>query len=615
MIGSNCPHSSRCPGCPFIDLSYEKQLERKTELLRAAVSPHPALSGVASGLGTTQPASPVEGYRTRLKWVAGPGGALGLFARGTHEVVDTPSCVVGHPLLLRIGATLRALLRSGAHPAIAKGLTAVDLRQIEAPRAGALVTLIVRTDVAPGSPALAAFANALVEEEADVLSVQWSGRSPGSPQLLGRDGGILFGPDRVVDRVGSVEVVATAGSFVQVHRGQAAVLEQMLVDGMVKLGARLGRPVRVLELFAGSGAFGLALAKAGANVVAVESFAPAARSIADAADRMGIQIAWQAADAEAFVRRRRSDIPEVDLVVVDPPRRGLPPRLRAGIAALSPQALVYVSCAPSTLARDLADFARLGLRTTQLTSLDMFPQTDHVEAIAWVEPGTPALLESIYEDDALVAFEKPPHESVNELSARVEASSGYHGAASITRLPTFVSGPVLFAKQGGDSAGLRLEILRTVRLRCVALLKGIASEKGSIARAVRGVGGPPTPGPSTRSSEPRDAQSAREVPVTSPPSRSRYKRVRIESGHSFVRLESAAELETAMTHVAMLGHPVVGDPKRCDEPTRRHFFEKHGLDRAYCWVESLSFELGGRRIEVGGAEPGDLRAVSASLSD
>ncbi len=539
-------------------------------------------------LGPTEGASPVLGYRTRLKWVAGPGAALGLFGRGTHDVVDTPSCAVGKPILLRIGVTLRTLLRHPAHTAVARALTGVDLREIAGERAGALVSLILRTDLAPGSPELQSFAKSLVADAPDVLSIHWSSRSPTSPQLLGRDGGILFGPDRVLDEIGSVNIIATAGSFVQAHRGQAAAIERLLVQRVAALGRTLGRRVKVLELFAGSGAFGLALAKAGADVVAVESFAPAARSIAEAADAMGVQVTWQAADAEAYVRSL-AGAATVDLVLVDPPRRGLPARLRAAIAELSPR-LVYVSCSPATLARDLADLERLKLGVTSVHTLDMFPQTDHVEAVAWLERTEQRPLESIYEDDTLVAFDKPPHESVPELTLRVKATTGYEGVAPITRLPSFVSGPVLFAKAGADSAGLRLEILRTVRLGCIALLKGISSDKGSISRPVRGLRGAPST------------------------SRTRYKRTRIVGGHSMVRLESESDLETAMTHMAMLGHAVVGDPKRCDEPTRRHFFEKHGLDRACCWVEGLSFELGGRRIEVTGSEPGDLRAAVASLT-
>ncbi len=572
-----CPHHPTCPGCPFLGLSYEEQLLRKDSAARLAFADYADLAGVEfmPPVGAT----PRLGYRTRLKWVAS-GPRLGLFERGTHRVVDTPGCVVAQPILLEVGTAVRKLLVEERHSAVAEGLTAVDLRQVRAAAERVLVTLVIREDRAPPAGALEAFASALTSASPPVASVGWTGRSHFSPQVLGHGGAILVGEESALDRIGSVDVVARPGSFVQAHRGQAAAIEALLVDALAALTGRLGRKPRVLELFAGSGALGLALAKAGASVTAVESFAPAAQAIGRAAAHASVDVAWHAGDAETFVREHARE--RFDLAVVDPPRRGLPPSLRAGLAHLGLSELFYVSCAPATLARDLADLARQGLTARRVLPLDMFPMTDHVEAVAFVTRAEPPRPRVLFEDDDLLCVDKPPHEPMRELARRLDAS----GVTPLTKLPAFVSGPVLFAKDRAASDLPTLEIQRTVRIEAHALVKGVASAKGSVGRPLR---------------EHPDAP------------RTRYQRARVVGGHSLVRVATHGAVEVPMTHLSMIGHPVVGDPKRCDEPTRRHFFEKHGLDRAHFWVASVSFEIAGRLVTVEGSEPPDLRAVTASL--
>ncbi|MFO0612053.1 MAG: RsmD family RNA methyltransferase [Polyangiaceae bacterium] len=384
MSRFGCPHAA-CPGCALIDVPIEEQRATKERRLRDALHAYPELEHVR--VEACAGVEPVTGYRTRAKWAVdaqGDGDApirIGLYRDGaSHVVEDIPGCVVAAPAIVEVGAALRHLSLDASARAV---LSAVDLREVQTDAGARVFVTLVLTDRA-ALPAATAAARRLLSASPRVVGVFANLRDASAPQMLGPSTVLLAGAESALDRVGSARVFATPGSFVQAHRGGAALLEERLVAFVSGLGIHAPR---VLELFAGSGAFGLALAARGARVTAVESFAPAARSIGDAAARAGLPVEVARADAEAFLARA----PEAfDLIVVDPPRRGLTRALRHAIAEREPRAIAYVSCDPDTLARDLAHLATLGYRAESATPVDMIPLTHHVEAITLLSRGVPA---------------------------------------------------------------------------------------------------------------------------------------------------------------------------------------------------------------------------------
>jgi 23S rRNA (uracil1939-C5)-methyltransferase len=383
----------------------------------------------------------------------------------------------------------------------------------------------------------------------EVEAAGLSETDPGAIQILGPETRLLLGDAVQTDRVGSAELRVTFGAFVQAHRGQAAAIERMLVEEC----RGFGDAPRVLELFAGSGAFGIALGGAGATVDAVESFAPGARLIADAARARALPVRAHAEDAGAFVRSATDRRARWDLVLVDPPRRGLSPDLREALAALAPRAVAYVSCSPETLARDLAHLSRLGLAARALAALDMMPQTDEVECVAWMEPSAPAPPRVVLDGPGFSIVELQPHEPV-PLPAVSAPPPGGSGLAAL--------------RTSGAAAP---EITSWTAL---ALVKGVAHKRGTI----RG--------------------------------RTHHVRLAVGSGHSLVRVSGAGAPAQAAADLASVGHPVLGDPKRTDEATRRHFFDKRGLDRA-AW-HTIEIVLG-RHGAVRSKLAADLAAVLAGL--
>lgn len=610
-----CPHAASCGGCDLLGVPYPEQLARKEARMAAALAPYRAV--VTAEVRPARAADPTVRYRARLKWMAGPGGALGLFGRGGHQVVDTPECQVAEPVLAAVADTLRGLLREPAHARVAASLRAVDLRSIHA--AGslavegssliversspavessslaadgsslavdhsspaieaapgtceALVTLVLVREERPPRKDLEAFAAALRAAQPAVLGVSANWVAKRSIQVLGPETELVAGAASALDRQGEVAVTASPGAFVQAHRRQAAAMAAEIVGRLGAPNPRSdGSAPRVLELFAGAAPFGLALARAGCAVTAVEAFGPAVEGALAAARAQGLTLTAITGDAEVEAERLARSGARFDVVVVDPPRRGLGPRLRRAIAALAPRAVAYVSCDPSTLARDLADLAWHGLAARAVTPWDFVPLTEHVEGLAWLEPAAPPPLRIVGRHEHALGVDAPPHVDLAALSARAARESGAlpgRGGRPViaSPLPRGASGVVVVAADGAPRP-------RLGRARVVAAVRG--APRGSL----RGV-----PGVLTVL-----ARAASRSLVA-------------------IELEDARDLERLADRLGSAGHPVLGDPR--DAATARHVLEKHGVDRPLLHVEALALE--GGATWVAPLAP-DLRAALDSL--
>jgi 23S rRNA (uracil1939-C5)-methyltransferase len=378
----------------------------------------------------------------------------------------------------------------------------------------------------------------------------------------------------------------TPGAFGQAHAGQEAAL----VDAVTRATARLLGDLRgkaVLELFAGAAAFGLELAARGARVTSVESFGPAAELAQAAASEQRLDLDVEIGDAVHVARTLREAGRRFDAVIVNPPRRGVSPTLRAEVAALATSTILYVSCEPVTLARDLDDFVRLGFSARTLAPYDMMPLTEEVETLAVLGPCSVPPPDVLYEDDAIVAVVKAPHEPVlpqgggRSLLGRVRLLGGAERAVPVHSLDAGASGICLFARDPDDLADLARERGAAHR-EYTALIRGIARKKGSIAGS-RGRG---------------DREE---------PSRTRYVRAGISSGHSLVYVvPEKDDKHQIQRHLASIGHPVVGDRRFGDERTNVHFEARHFLDRPFLHLGFVRLERQGAPLELSSPLPPDL---------
>ncbi|MEB2311846.1 MAG: RsmD family RNA methyltransferase [Sorangiineae bacterium] len=574
----NCPHAERCGGCPLIHLDYHAGLAEKQERARRAFSRYPSL---ALEPRAVRPAPTVVDYRVRAKFVVGPGAQVGLYAAASHEVVDIPECRVLTPTVRAVVAALRsrAAEPSPADAAVFDALVAIDAREVSdggAPRA--LLTLVLDAAREVPERALAAAAAALMSAAPELAGVSVSRRARDAVQLLGAGHRLVRGVGRAPDRIGEVTHLAVPGAFVQAHRAQAAALHAALVAALERaLGGLAGK--RGVELYAGSGAIGLALAHAGMTMTLVESYPEAAAAARDAARELpsgAVEVIT--GDAGRVARALARDRVRPDVVVVDPPRRGLEPAARVALAALEPRALAYVSCNPETLARDLSHLVELGYRAAPPEPFDMIPLTEELECLAVLTRGAPPPLRVLHADDQWLVVDKPPHEDPRHLLQRVRRVVGFAEARAAVSLHTEASGALPFTHSTAPSA---------VRVRFVAAVRGVTRPSGSVNRPLGGA-----------------------------PARTRYRRLGVAHGHSLLEiLAEPGSPEQLRRHLAGLGHPVLGDTRFGHGPTNRHVAERHGLDRLFLHASRVELDPGGHgnEIVVSCALPGDL-AVFAEAS-
>jgi len=596
-----CPHAERCPGCAWIGLGSSEQLAAKGQQLARALAAYPSLR--AQPLPVRAAPSPT-GYRTRAKLVVAPGPRLGLHVQG-HEVLDLPGCRVLAPSLAAAAQALRALL--AAPPEAAEvvlradrdgpgRLRAVDLREVSCEgAAGLLLTLVLRAP-APSERELEAAADAIARAIPTLRSLALrlhDGRAPG---LLGGPPRTLRGepwlreqlrPDAPFELVGS-------GSFTQAHREQAAALRH---DVERALGSLRGR--RVLDVYAGTGGLGLSLAAQGAKPMLVEAYRPAARAAEEAARAQGLGVELCAEPAEAALPRLAREGERFDAAVANPPRAGLPPRVRETLAALITGPLVYVSCEPASLARDLAHFAELGWRAERLEPWDLMPLTDQVESVALLRRAPPPPLCVLHADDALIAVAKPPFlptvphpEHRDSLLARVHALPGRARAVPLGRLDAGTSGVCLFATSPAHAAALQRALTAEgAERRYLALVRGVARAHGRIARALRD-------------------QGRERAAVT------RYRRLAVVAGHALLEvLPESGRTHQIRRHLASIGEPVLGDERHGHAPSNRHLFERAGLDRPFLHCASVAFRrpTSGESLRIEAPLAPDLASALAKL--
>lgn len=591
----------------MIGLAYADQLTHKRGRVVNALARYPSLEFVYTD--PVLEADPVVGYRTRAKLIVGRGGDLGLYARGGgHEVVDIPSCLVLSPILSRVAAALRSRIRldeaSGGTLASRGGdgkgsLRALDLREIRGDREGALVTLVVERGASLDVERFRATALAICESVPEVLGVALNLHSGDSPQVLGQETIVLCGVTTALDRVGDSLHLATYGSFVQAHRKQAERVHRTLEQAL-GLSDTKGSRLRVLDLYGGSGAIALALAKKGARVQLVEAFAPAAEQAQRAALDQQLDVVARAGDVAAVLREFVASKTAFDAAVINPPRRGTSPSVRELLARLDLPCIAYVSCDPETLARDLDHFARLGYRASSLRPLDMIPLTEEVESVAILRKAPLPRPQILFEDEDLVVVLKSPHEPTapqgeykSSLFARVRNIKGAERAVPIQRLDVGTSGVVVFARTSEVAArwapAVEASEARAIYLACV---RGVTPAKGTITRDLREDG---------------------KVYST----RTRYRRLAVVSGHSVVRvIPEQTRTHQVRRHFSAIGHPVLGDDRYGHAPTNRFFEEKSGLDRTFlhCVRTELTHPSTGVRLIVEAPLPGDLRMVLERVS-
>ncbi len=389
-IAAPCPHVAQCGGCRVPqDLAYDEQLRLKEKQVRDTLV---HLGGVSDPLvHAIEPAPETFHYRNKMEFAIFPAAhgspRVGLHERGSFDrLFALETCLLPSPLTVEIvRATQRIALEQRwrawhprRHDGVARHLV---VRHLPLTRECA-VNLVATSDDLPG---LEAWAHAIAALGPEVKSVTLGLNRQRAGVAFNDETRVLAGREVIVERLLGLEFSATPNAFLQTNSRQA---ERLYAAALAAAGDVSGDTV--IDLYCGTGTLTLLFARACREAIGVESVTDAVAGARRNAARNGISNA-RFVEGEArrvlreWARGERDGRPAAGVVVVDPPRAGLHPRVVTRVTELMPRRIVYVSCNPATLARDVKDFAAQGYALAETRPFDMFPHTPHIECVARLE--------------------------------------------------------------------------------------------------------------------------------------------------------------------------------------------------------------------------------------
>jgi len=374
-----CPHFGVCGGCDFQHLSYAEELWAKRQRVQDALK---RLGGtdlqVEEILGAKNPTH----YRNKSQYPVGADGSIGFYRARSHQVVPIRSCLIQSEISDRtaqaVGEWMKRYKISAYDETTGKGLIRHIYVRVNR-RGESLCCVIANGRQVPREPELAALIQAAAPRTVGVVLNTNTRRGN---VILGDKYRTLWGRDFLMDTLCGLEFKLSVPSFYQVNRDQA----EALYGKALEFAALTGEET-VLDLYCGTGTITLCLAKQARRAIGAEIVAPAIADARENAARNGIENAeFFCGDAAEIAAKLEGEGLRPDVITVDPPRKGLSPEVIASVAGMAPKRVVYVSCDPATLGRDIKLFASFGYRAVRACAVDMFPATRHVETVVSLLP-------------------------------------------------------------------------------------------------------------------------------------------------------------------------------------------------------------------------------------
>ncbi|MCK8489174.1 23S rRNA (uracil(1939)-C(5))-methyltransferase RlmD [Paenibacillus sp. MBLB2552] len=403
-VAPPCPIYDKCGGCQLQHMSYDAQLawkrqhvvdalERIGKLRVAGGAPEAGAPAGGSGeeradgdhavvvrptLGMAEPWR----YRNKAQVPVGvTDGALvgGFYARGSHRIVDMETCLIQHEsnddVVSRVKAIGRRLGITAYDEETGKGLLRHVVVKVGFRTGEMMLVLVTNGDRIPHEDEWVA---AIREEMPSVVSICQNVNTRQTNVIFGDVTRVLWGREVIFDYIGDVKFAISARSFYQVNPLQTEVLYGKTVEY-----AGLTGQETVIDAYCGIGTISLFLAQHAKRVYGVEIVKEAIEDARVNAELNGMShVTFEVGASEDVIPAWKEQGIEADVIVVDPPRKGCDPRLLDTILEMKPERVVYVSCNPATLARDLRILEDGGYRTVEVTPVDMFPHTVHVESVA-----------------------------------------------------------------------------------------------------------------------------------------------------------------------------------------------------------------------------------------
>ncbi len=373
----DCPLFGRCGGCQFRHMAYEEELRAKAQRVQDALTrlggTEPILSDILGAENTLR-------YRNKVQFPVSQGKeglAIGYYRPRSHQVLDAADCLLQPESVTRLRAAFRGWMERQGVPAYEEGTGAGLVRHLYLrtnSRGEALACVVSNGDRLPGEGELV---EALRGAEPALAGVVLNTNTRDTNVILGERYRVLWGRDWLEEELCGLGFRLSVPSFFQINRAQTQRLYQIALDF-----AQLTGTETVLDLYCGIGTISLALARRAGRVIGAEIVPQAVEDARENAARNGVSnVEFFCGDAGAVAAKLAEEGIRPQVICVDPPRKGLGPEAPAILAGMGPERIVYVSCDPATLARDVRSFGELGYRAVEARGVDLFPRTAHVETV------------------------------------------------------------------------------------------------------------------------------------------------------------------------------------------------------------------------------------------
>ena len=365
-----CPISRQCGGCQLQHLSYEEQLRFKQGIVQNNIER-------IAGLDVT--INPIIGARKQFEYrnkcmlpceSKDGNTVIGFYRFNSHDIIPLEKCYLQSEEANLIVQDIKGL---SDHFGLSQLIRHVMIRDME--NSGQIMVVIVTwKDETEGVHELA---EELVKKHSRIVSVIQSINSADTNVVLGKEERVLYGRDRITDELMGLTFSISSHSFYQVNSAQTAVL----YSEALKM-AKLSKNDTVIDLYCGVGTIGMAASREAGKVIGVEIVPSAVDNARENAHINHISnIEFICADASQAAQKFVREGIKADVVFVDPPRKGCDSVTLEAIGAIGPQRIVYVSCNPATLARDLKYLDGHGYQVEEIQPVDQFAQTYHVETV------------------------------------------------------------------------------------------------------------------------------------------------------------------------------------------------------------------------------------------
>lgn len=376
-VAPDCPHFALCGGCQLRHMDYPTELSFKRQKVSDALK---RIGGLDVDVPPVLGAAETEHYRNKAQFPVAPGPQVGFYRERSHQVVDVDGCALQSPAANALAAALRGWMREHSVPAYD-----------ERARKGLVRHLFVRSSAAGESLAAVVVNGQSLPHEGELVEALRAA----APSLAGvvlnenrRDTNVIFGggwrtlwgADALQDTLRGVTFRLSVPAFYQVNRAQTEVLYALAEDFAALTGEE-----RLLDLYCGTGTIGLTMASKCKTLLGAEIVPQAVEDAAANAAANGVTNArFVCADAAAVAAELAQTGETIDVAIVDPPRKGLSPEVVESLLTIAPRRIVYVSCDPATLARDLK-LLSAAYTVEKVQPVDLFPRTFHVETAVKLE--------------------------------------------------------------------------------------------------------------------------------------------------------------------------------------------------------------------------------------